>query len=152
MENRSASLKKRISADRYCSLVFAIIEFAIGMWQIVRLISENDEFALKRSIHAFTGAFAIFFVFMILSRVSKTGKPFDSTVINYLRAASITIIAGGVLPFFAAMILGVVNESGFSIEIANIDILIPMVGITLGIVSEIFVYGRDLQEDNDLIA
>ena len=152
MENRSASLKKRICADMYISLVFVAIEFAIGLWQAVRFISEKDEFALKRSIHAFTGALAIFFIFMILNRVSKTGKPFDSTVINYLRTAALTIIVGGVLPFFATMVLGVVKDSGFSIEIGNIDILIPLVGVALGIVSEIFVYGRDLQEDNDLIA
>ncbi len=152
MENRSASLKKRICADMYISLVFVAIEFAIGMWQAVRLISENDEFALKRSIHAFTGALAIFFIFLILSRVRKTGKPFDSTVITYMRAASLTVIVGGVLPFFLTMILGVIKESGFSIEIANIDLLMPLVGVALGIVSEIFVYGKDLQEDNDLIA
>ena len=61
-------------------------------------------------------------------------------------------MVGGLLPPFAEGFVEVTKGNMFDLNFGDIDILIPLAGVIVGIISEIFVYGNELQEDNDLIA
>ncbi len=152
MDNRALTLNKRLKTDRYINIVFVIVEFLIGLIQLIQFIRTGDTMALRRSIHAIFGAAALFLLSLILKRIAITGKPFDTKIINLMKIIAVVIMVGGLLPPFAEGFVEVTKGNTFDLNFGDIDILIPLAGVIVGIISEIFVYGNELQEDNDLIA
>ena len=148
MDNRALTLNKRLKTDRYINIVFVIVEFLIGLVQLIQFIRTGDTMALRRSIHAVFGAVALFLLSLILKRIAITGKPFDTKIINLMKVIAVVIM----VPPFAEGFVEVTKGNTFDLNFGDIDILIPLAGVIVGIISEIFVYGNELQEDNDLIA
>ena len=89
MDNRSLTLNKRLKTDRYINIVFVIVEFLIGLIQLIQFIRTGDTMALRRSIHAVFGAAALFLLSLILKRIAITGKPFDTKIINLMKKGNI---------------------------------------------------------------
>lgn len=152
MDNRSLTLNKRLKTDRFINLIVIGLDLFIAVFQLIRFIDTGDTMALRRSIHAFFSTIALFLLAMILKRITVTGKPFDLKVINFMRGMAVAIMIGGILPPFAEGFVEVTKGNMFDLNFGDIDIFIPLAGVIVGIISEIFVYGKDLQEDNDLIA
>lgn len=152
MDKRSTALNKRLNTDRIITLVVAFLMLFVGAVQFIGFAKSNDPAAIRRGIHAVFSAAALILLYIGLNRIASTGKPFDTKIINILRAMAIVIIAGGLLPPFVEGFISVTQGNTFELRFGDIDIFIPLAGVIVGILSEIFVYGKDLQEDNDLIA
>lgn len=152
MDKRSTALNKRLNTDRIITLVVAFLMLFVGALQFIGFAKSNDPAAIRRGIHAVFSAAALILLYIGLNRIASTGKPFDTKIINILRAMAIVIIAGGLLPPFVEGFISVTQGNTFELRFGDIDIFIPLAGVIVGILSEIFVYGKDLQEDNDLIA
>lgn len=152
MDKRSAALKKRLNTDRIITLVVAFLMIFVGAFQFITFAKSNDTLAVRRGIHSIFSAVALILLYLGLNRIAVTGKPFDIKIINILRAMAITIMVGGILPPFVEGFISVTQGNTFELRFGDIDIFVPLAGVIVGILSEIFVYGKDLQEDNDLIA
>ena len=152
MDKRSASLSKRLNTDRIITLVVAFLMLFVGAVQFINFAKSNDTTAIRRGIHSIFSAVALILLYLGLSRIAATGKPFDTKIINLLRAIAIVIMVGGLLPPFAEGFVSLTQGKSFELNFGDLDIFIPLAGVIVGILSEIFVYGKDLQEDNDLIA
>ena len=90
----------------------------------------------------------LIFLFMdiILRAVLKHVKPFTKKTVNCLRTISILIMLVALLPKTAAVAEGILY-SGTSV--VTIDFIKD--GAVIGIISEIFRYGCDLEEEMDSI-
>ena len=152
MEKRIADLNKRLRSDGIASLIFAGIFFLLSCMQILNFFIQNDSIFLKRGVQSLIMAIPLLLIYFIIRRTGATGKPFDDKNIRDLRIISIIVIIGGILPMAVESFVGVIIYDSVSVEIELFDLFIPLTGVIIGIISEIFVYGRDLQEDNDLIA
>ena len=88
---------------------------------------------------------------LILLEIRKTGKPFSKKIITKLRLMAVILLAGGLIPSCSTI---PVDDSQFAVTISfdMQNILIIGIGVIIGILSEVFVYGLSLQEDNDSIA
>jgi len=152
MNSRSISLNKRIKSDRIISLIVCILIALVGIYQVVLFCTGGDTNSLRIAVHAFTCSAVLALIYLALLSVKKEGKPFTDKVIGYLRTCSVIIITGGILPFFLEMAVYIMRGETYTWNVGDFDLLIPILGVVVGMISEIFVYGKDLQEDNDLIA
>ena len=152
MDNRSSTLNKRLNTDRIITLIVAFLMIFVAAVQFISYAKNGDTLAVRRGIHSVFSAIALILLYIGLRRIAVTGKPFDSRIVDLLRAIAITIMVGGFLPPFVEGFINIAHGSEFVLNFGDIDIFIPLAGVIVGILSEIFVYGKDLQEDNDLIA
>lgn len=152
MDKNVNALNKRLKGDKISLLVIAGLMCFFGCAQIIKFILDGDVIFLKRGVQGLVMMVPHFILFWILRRIALTGKPFDDKVVRGMRLLAISVIAAGVLPFFIEAMATVVKGDMFSFEINVFDLFIPLTGLIIGIISEIFVYGKELQEDNDLIA
>lgn len=152
MSDRAAQLNKRLKGDRICTLIVMFVMLFVAVGQIVRFFSIGESSELGRSLQGLAGAVCMFLVYKLLKRIEETGKPFDDSTIKYLRAIAGILIITGLLSYGVAAGVDFIRNGTAEIEFHNIDLVIPIVGVNIGIISEIFVYGKELQEDNDLIA
>lgn len=70
---------------------------------------------------------------------------------------AVFIVVGGMLPdVIASIVSGIVNSTSSQISIILVlnakNVIVSIIGVVIGIVSEIFVYGYELQDDIDSIA
>ena len=144
MDKNVNALNKRLKGDKISLLVIAGLMCFFGCAQIIKFILDGDVIFLKRGVQGLVMMVPHFILFWILRRIALTGKPFDDKVVRGMRLLAISVIAAGVLPFFIEAMATVVK--------GIFDLFIPLTGLIIGIISEIFVYGKELQEDNDLIA
>ncbi|MDD6772203.1 MAG: DUF2975 domain-containing protein [Inconstantimicrobium porci] len=96
----------------------------------------------------------LIFLFMdiILRAVLKHGKPFTKKTVNCLRTISILIMLVALLPKTAAVAEGILYSGTSVVTIDFIkDGAVLMIGAVIGIISEIFRYGCDLEEEMDYI-
>lgn len=99
---------------------------------------------------------ALILAFMLLE-VHKNGKPFSKRIINELRILAVFIIIGGILPdAISNLISNAVHGTSTLMNTEMIlnakNVIVSVIGVVIGIVSEIFVYGYELQDDMDSIA
>lgn len=81
----------------------------------------------------------------------KNGKPFSAAIIWKLRIIAVIIVAAGCMPSYVEVNTSD-NTKIVSTTINFQNFFIIALGVIVGIISQIFVYGHKLQEDNDLIA
>ncbi|NLK65771.1 MAG: DUF2975 domain-containing protein [Tissierellia bacterium] len=160
MEDKKAeSLKKRTFADMICSLVISAISIYVFITEMWTYFSTNGAFP-KHITRALYALFVLGFTLitgLILLEVCKTGKPFSRKIINKLRVLAILVIVAGFLPDAVTpivddMLNGASTQIGFKLVFSEKNIIITVIGVVIGIVSEIFVYGYELQDDMDSIA
>lgn len=157
--NRIESLKKRTKVDMICSFIVAIIAIVMAVTEFSAYVSMDGTYPehLTNGIYAiFTFGIALI-LGLILLEVHKIGKPFSKRIINELRVLAVFVIVGGMLPdAIVSIITDIVNGTFSQVDIdlmlSSKNIIISIIGVVIGVVSEIFVYGYELQDDIDLIA
>lgn len=99
-------------------------------------------------------AVVLFTLIMLFSYVKKEESPFQRKCVNALRIAAVSVILLGMLPeavgFFLNSILNLSAEIAIYLEPTSIFVIV--IGVVIGMISEIFHYGCMLQEDVDSIA
>lgn len=157
--NRIESLKKRTKVDMICSFIVAIIAVVIAVTEFSAYVSMDGTYPehLTNGIYAIFTFGIVLILGLILLEVHKIGKPFSKRIINELRVLAVFVIVGGMLPdAIVSIITDIVNGTFSQVDIdlmlSSKNIIISIIGVVIGVVSEIFVYGYELQDDIDLIA
>ena len=93
-------------------------------------------------------------VYFMFDKIKKGESPFQRDSVKILRCAAILIIVEGILPGVVKFLIAFFSMSCVSMNMTfdPQDIFIVVLGIVVGMISEVFRYGCDLQEDSDLIA
>ncbi len=141
------ALKKRTRMDTVCLFVFAGVFAAITIGKL-----------LMHSAGAAVGNLFLCVIFLlaglIFTDIRRHGKPFAKSVIRKLRILAVTVMCSGILSDLAESFarskalsepLELYLDDRFIISTA-------LLGVIIGILSEIFVYGHALQDDMDQIA
>lgn len=152
MSERSSRLKKRLQIDRIGTLAAMIIVFIFAIAHIVCFARFGDSIYVSKSVLCIVGTVSFFLLYLILKHIEVTGRPFDEKIIKLMRVIAFTLIIGGFIAPCGVFVADVIKYSKAEYLFNGFDLIIPVIGIIVGIISEIFVYGKDLQEDNDLIA
>lgn len=78
-------------------------------------------------------------------------------IINKLRTLAVLVIVTGLIPDALTPIIddilnGSATQFAYKLVFSEKNVIIAIVGVVIGIVSEMFVYGYELQDDIDSIA
>lgn len=168
MENAQNSLQKRLYFDTLCTYIMtagiAIVAFAklltfIAAVDASKIAGENYKGTAPGLILSDVVFFAflavtIFVFSLVLKEVHRTGRPFSEKIINRLRVMAFMLILASVVPEAAAMVFGFFDSNAaygvFRLDSINLGII--AFGVVVGLISEIFKYGYELQENMDSIA
>lgn len=145
------SLKKRTYADMVLSGLLAAGALIAGIYSLITLVDNGPKQYLTNAVYSFAISFVLFLLCLILANVRKNGKPFSVAIIWKLRIIAVILIAAGCMPSYVEVNI----SDGMTVVSATVNFqnfLIMALGVIIGVISEIFVYGHKLQEDNDLIA
>ena len=149
MSDRSLKLQKRLKSDRICTLIAMGLTVLMALLELIKFIQFGDAELLRNFIQWGIGAACLFILFRLLKRIDVTGKPFDDSTIRHLRAIAFTLLIGTPVAYAVEIFVNMIKDNMTEV---HFSFAMPMVAVFIGIISEIFVYGKELQEDNDLIA
>lgn len=105
-----------------------------------------------KAIQCLLVAIVLFFISMALKDVQNGGKPFSKFFIRCLRLSALFTILLGILPGTVKFILSMFYLSNYFIKISANAFFVILIGIVIGVISEIFIYGKEHQEEMDQIA
>ncbi len=89
----------------------------------------------------------------ILSAINKDGRPFTKKNVKLFRTIAIIVICCAAVPMVVSSIAGFFDaQATFHLTFTVQDFWFAVAGAIVGVISEIFYYGNELQEDVDLIA
>lgn len=91
---------------------------------------------------------------LILQEITKGGKPFNNRNVKKIRWMAIVLIASWPIQIIVSVILTAMNPmtNGILIQIGFNDIVLSLFGAIIGIISEIFFYGKEIEDEIDTIA
>ena len=147
----STSLKKRTFADMIISVLICAGALIAAAWQFVAYLSKRDPIYLSNAVYSLVIFGELGLISLILLEIRKTGKPFSKKITAKLRFMALILIAGGAMPRFSEVSTEPLTYS-VSVYFDMLNILVIFAGVIIGIISEIFVYGLSLQEDNDWLS
>lgn len=155
-------LKRKIRCDYYFNRVITIL---LGIYTIVNIfaciasfrgetttyLTSNEQLGnLVRTILVF-----IIFLFLdiLLTDIRKNRKPFAIKTVNCLRAMAVCTMLISILPKAVMSIGGFFDSTASFILTFRLiqDGVFLMIGAAIGIISEIFRYGIELEDDLDSI-
>ena len=150
-DSMSKALKKRTRIDTVLSCVFCLAALVFAVIQFACYL-ENTSVTehLTNSLCSFAIFTELGLLALILIEIHKTGKPFSKRIIVKLRIMAIMLFTVGLIPSQQTIPTSEVEYSVMIYDMHNI--LLLALGVIIGILSEVFVYGLSLQEDNDMIA
>lgn len=158
----SNELVKRIKGDTFFNKIIAAIGFVVALLYLLRFVTtlisrnfENNDLQLYAESFVKTGCLAVALTILssILNEICKTGKPFTANIVKKFKHIAYVLIAAAPLAIIASNIAGFFDPTaltGFTISAS--DLLMLIFGAISGIISEIFYYGTELQEEMDMIA
>ena len=153
-DNKVEGLKKRLTGDTICCIIVAVVMGVFAIVELSMYFSCNGEFLdmLKGSVQGLVMSIAFVIISLIMFEIMKHGKPFSKRIIVKLRVLGIWVMISAYLPDAIPCFVEFVrnNEGYFFPEISHV--FVSFLGILLVIISEIFYYGYELQEDMDSIA
>lgn len=154
MDNKSDKLKNRLKIDTICCLITAIVMGLLALINMCYFLSCKETYldTLSGAAGAFTICLSFVIISLILVEIKKTGKPFTKSIIWKLRILAIWIMFGAFLPDLTTLTAEFILRNTFEIIINTKNLFTCLLGVVIGILSEIFVYGYELQDDVDLIA
>lgn len=160
MKGKTESLKNRTKADMICSFVAAFVAIVIAVWEIVTyaLTAGAHQKYLSNGIYAIFAFVIALLLGFILLEVHKMEKPFSKRIINELRALAVVVIFTGWLPDVITTIIvalakfGASGQAHMEFVLSAQNVTVSVIGVVIGVISEIFVYGYELQDDIDSIA
>ena len=152
MESKMESLKKRTKSDMIFSFIIATFMGVVAFSQIKSyFIGGKDILNLYNGMYSLILCGVCIILGLILREVQLNGKPFTKKITKMLRSIAVIVIIGGFVP--AVVSPFVINDgTTFSFHFDVINFAFSALGVMIGIISEIFVYGYELQDDNDSIA
>ena len=145
------SLKKRTSIDLILSGIIGIAGAVAGIIFLIKFGDGAPKQYLTNAVYSLALAAETLLLCLILIHVRKKGTPFSKTVILLLRIMAVILFLAGLMPSFVEVesepnMVAVATTFNFQ------NFLLIALAAIIGAISEIFVYGKALQEDNDLIA
>lgn len=157
MNNTSIKeLNKKLAVDQYCT---TIIVAAVAITTVANFISfflTKDVAELKYGFFSLFATIISGILALVFQDIRKLQTPFAKPIIHKLRAMAIVISIAAVVPELLSrcveMMMGQTSKMTFNLSLGNETTFILLIGMIVGIVSEIFVYGAKLQEDVDSIA
>lgn len=148
-------LKKRLRVDVVCCFMIAIVQGILAMvdfWVFATLNRVADVDILEEAVRALVISVSFVLLSLIMVEINKDGKPFSKGIILKLRVLAVWIMVGAYIPNIAVCVAEFVKTSVTTV-LFNIDnVFVLLLGATIAIISEIFVYGYELQEEMDSIA
>ncbi|MBR2283500.1 MAG: hypothetical protein IJ874_03650 [Ruminococcus sp.] len=150
-QDNLSRLRKRASAEMWFSGIISVLALVIGILCLVKLSDNAAKQYLTNAVYSFTIAAELLILSCIFADIRKNGKPFARAVINRLRIMSIILLIAGNMPNYIEIPVSDTSKAivtSFNLQ----NMLMIVVALIILLISEIFVYGRKLQEDNDLIA
>ena len=105
-----------------------------------------------RAFQCLLGAAVFFMMYLVFAQVQKEHTPFTRKNVRYLRIAAVLTMLLGLLPGAIKLFMSIVVYNTAYAPFTVGAILTVSIGIVLGMISEIFVYGCAVQEDLDQIA
>ncbi len=165
MNKNIETLKKRTKGDSLCCFFAVVIAFFMTISELkAYIVTEGNN--PEHLINSMYGIFAFVIMLLmglVLFDLHKNGKPFSKKIINLIRAIAIVTIFAAIVPDSFTPILDevyhVVTKNSavyIKLDIGSVlcvkNIFISLIGVVIGISTEIFVYGRALQDDVDSIA
>lgn len=91
-------------------------------------------------------------LYKILSQVKKGSMPFSKNSVSLLRKVAIFSFLLALLPEIADIVGSIVIFQYITIDFSSLNFYIISIGVVFGILSEIFSFGFELQEELDQIA
>ena len=141
------ALKRRTLIDTVCSFVFAGVFAAAA---VGKLLTHSAGTAVGNAI------LCVVFLLtgLIFTDIRRNGKPFAMSVIRKLRILAVTVMCSGFLSDFAeSFARSKALAEPFELNLDDRFIIFTvLLGVIIGILSEVFVYGHALQDDMDQIA
>lgn len=166
MNKRTESLKKRLQGNSICAWIFAVLMCFIALTDVFTAVNgliksgsmgttytESPALSLGAGIRNVILAVVLILLALILTEIKKNGRPFTKENFRKLRAMAILVISCSVIPMMVSSVAGFFDaKATFQLTFETRDFWFIVAGIIIGIISEIFYYGYELQEDVDSIA
>lgn len=162
MNDLSKDLKKRTFADMIISIILCAGAAAYLISMLVSFLNNGMPEYITNMLYTAAIILELIMLISIFLEIRKKGKPFSKSVIIKLRIMAVLLMIVGCVPNLMLVPNGPVEEMTdlFTEEISSMrvvyfgtqNLLVILLGVIIGIISEVFVYGGKLQEDNDLIA
>ncbi|MCQ2465581.1 MAG: DUF2975 domain-containing protein [Oscillospiraceae bacterium] len=156
MDKNVKKLKHKIYGDSVISWVFAFDSFINALTRFLSYANNGHSEKTLREAGFCTLAFIVLtLIGFILHEVKTSSRPFTKKLVWEMRILGVTLAAGAFLPDLLCLIMGLINNNTSEVTLFSADSgagIIFICGIVTEIFSEIFVYGNQLQDDNDLIA
>ena len=151
---KAEGLQKRIKADMIFSVVVAVIMLGVAIANFVFYFVHDGNYSeiLCGAVQALVTCGGLIIVSLIMIEISKKGKPFSKSIIMKLRVLAVWVMLGVFLPNMVTFIVELVKMQESEFSLGGRDVFVGILGVTIGIISEIFYYGYELQEDMDSIA
>ena len=148
------NLKKRITTEMICGMVVAIAMGGMALVSIWSYIACDGTYieTLSQAIQALVICIVFIIIDLIMIEIIKNGKPFSTSSIVKLRILAVWIMIGAYLPDVVVFVVSMIKINIAEIIFDPKNMFIMLFGIIIGIISEIFYYGYELQEDMDSIA
>lgn len=146
-----ASLKKRTCIDLILSGIIGIAGAVAGIIFLIKFGDGAPKQYLTNAVYSLALAAETLLLCLILIHVRKKGTPFSKAVIVLLRIMAVILFLAGLMPSFVE-VESEPNMVAVSTTFNFQNFLLIALAAIIGVISEIFVYGKALQEDNDLIA
>lgn len=150
------NLRNRIAADSIITAGLTLSVLRSFIKNLSACIAEKnfDTESITQCIYSFAGFSALFTLTLIFWDIHKKDSPFCQSVIVKLRVLAAVFFCIALIPVLFASAAEVFTSAGntASLFISYDFWLLLLAGLIIGIISEIFVYGKELQEDNDTIA
>ncbi len=160
-DKKLESLKKRIGIDTVCCFIVSSV-CLLNVFSKIRLMVTICKYA-KDEIEEIAevagdllGYALICIILLILGSmllyIRKNGKPFSKYNIRKLQIIAWLTMGCGILPSVLSGVIMFIGTNSFGWEYGVHEIITMFLGCAIGIISEIFHYGNELQDDVDLIA
>ena len=171
MKNAQNDLKKRLHSDTILTYILTAVIAVLSVAELVHFFIVADSMriageaykgaaphsVLSDSIILMFVAVTMLLLSLILREIHLTGKPFSKKNVNRLRGMGVLLMTAGFAPEIAKAISYMLelNTYGASIRLSafsGTSYCIMFFGVVCGLISEIFRYGCELQDNMDSIA
>lgn len=158
-DSKIENLRKRTLISTICSILIAFVELIntiIEFWAYFTTDGTFPEHITNGVCHIVICVMLVI-VSLIFVEVRKKDKPFSESIIFKLRILGIVAMIGAYLPNIVTAIVLIANGVMTATEsltdlLSAKNFFVCVLGMTIVILSAVFVYGYELQDDMDLIA
>ena len=105
-----------------------------------------------RAVSSIMMAVLFLFAYFMMQNIVKDGKPFSRKNINRLRVMAVITMLAALIPGCVKIMMTFAVFSNVTVQFSQVTFLVLILGVLLGVISEVFRYGYELQEDLDQIA